>query len=474
MGDSVKVKRTVSAVWARKREFNWNELMIIFPDLHLMTGMTSSVWRVPPGDPNGRFYDMRAELDFFECATQIAGAPGLESHLKIIQLGDTYDLWIGSETVTGTGQILFEKNDTCSMNLEDPVKLTFSGGKSFAANRGEVLQRWSHSVEGAELSTKDPRVQVLQWWVKAIQGEYNSPAERFLPGLPSGMNWVQYLILRRSETGRKQVERLHEIDENFRSKKINGKDTALQLKAGFPADFEQVPDEPRILAGRYAERLQPEVDRVSGWITHIAGRLRSSDANARAYSNHVDQKLGGVWLNPAEAALRLLDEQCGGVTYLYGNHDNFLIRDEVRGDTCSKRHRFLDNAGVFIEHAHRLETGLLPPWDANYDGAHFGCKSVIDLWRSRSDGVVPGMKGSWWDKAKDSSGEWLDDHTVAGSQIYYKNEAGRFLVGRYVTGQRLPHIFVIGHTHSARMDLNFVYLNSATDVKGPGRMSGAP
>ena len=53
----------------------------------------------------------------------------------------------------------------------------------------------------------------------------------------------------------------------------------------------------------------------------------------------------------------------------------------------------------------------------------------------------------------------------------YRHEFGRYHVARYVTGKPMVHIFVIGHTHAAKHMLQYVHLNDATDIRGPGSMA---
>jgi hypothetical protein len=71
----------------------------------------------------------------------------------------------------------------------------------------------------------------------------------------------------------------------------------------------------------------------------------------------------------------------------------------------------------------------------------------------------------------DKLGEQADAGVTGLSKLYYRREAGRFLVARSVTGGAVPYIFVIGHTHAPSLDVNYVHLNDGTDFRGPGNQS---
>jgi len=140
-----------------------------------------------------------------------------------------------------------------------------------------------------------------------------------------------------------------------------------------------------------------------------------------------------------------------------------MILPEVTGAVTDARLRFVEYGGVFIEHAHRLEVVLTGVWCANHDGNVSGYELTNKAWNGA-------IHPSTWGKIMDKGGKFADAATVGGSQVGYRHEAGRFLVGRYIEGKQLPHIFVIGHTHAAQQKLNYISLNDASDAKGPGLM----
>lgn len=175
--------------------------------------------------------------------------------------------------------------------------------------------------------------------------------------------------------------------------------------------------------------------------------------------------------------LNLLEQQYGGLDIIYGNHDDYMILDEVVSGVTGARKRYLELGGVFIEHAHRIEPSLAVG-SANYDGCWDGFDLTNSVWRDKYLDAYPSPTGRFdvvakAKRAKDMvvhKGEFMDPAVVPLSQVTYKNEAGRFLVGRAVMRKQLPHIFVIGHTHGPIMHLNYVHLNDASDIKGPGTM----
>src|SRR5262249_7622891 len=79
----VQVISCASAVWAPEDEFDWNKLVVVLPDMHLMTGPHGSPW-------HSRFV-LDPELDLLDFAKRICDIDELEGKLQIIHIGDSYD-----------------------------------------------------------------------------------------------------------------------------------------------------------------------------------------------------------------------------------------------------------------------------------------------------------------------------------------------------------------------------------------------
>lgn len=552
MGDAVTVTKVGSAVWGKKDEFTWDKAILIFPDFHLMTAIAGNCWKANNSDQGGEFYDMGAEIDFFNFAQQIVAEPKLRGKLQIIQLGDTYDLWVGSPAVLGHNDPLFEGNKCSLMKLRAPAKIRLPSGQNYgaAAGKKEILERWDGCVDqSTDVSGMEMHIQVLKWWMEAIQGHRDSPLEvqyaRVKPraaldevntllhqydagqilgsgvaktikekwsdlydGLPDQptimigtgayigsepetgrvlawlkysretlegriapplMNWVQWTLSRREKSNDVSLAGLTDIDRRYRGGEMSGKEVAKAIKEHWPDIYETLPDSPGMVMV-----MQPGKDRVFGWMAHVANHLTQYDASVKSFAKYVKDHLGGRWLNPSEAGMEILKAAFGGMEIIYGNHDDYLILPEVVAGTTQGRKRYLEYKGVFIEHAHRIEP-LLAVGSANYDGCVDGFDLTNNVWRSKFRSRFSGEKDDAGraGKIKDYAihhGEFMDPAVVPLSQVTYKNEAGRFLVGRAVERKQMPHIFVIGHTHGPIMHLNYVHLNDLTDHKGLGNL----
>ena len=483
VGAAVKIKKCVSAVWASKGDFDWANLTLIFPDIHLMTGLTTNVWKHNADDAQGPFYDLRAELDLFDFARTITGAAALQNNVKVIQLGDTYDLWIGLPKVLGHDCPLFASNKKSVLELEVPINIEFGPDKQYdyalSNSKQRIADRWKACGIPANFDARnvDMRIQVLQWWVEAIQGLRNSPLEQTYSTKSLATPWVKWILGRRSRVNSDKRNALTHLAQAYGQNTITGNGVAETLYRDFPEQFANIPGRPFVGLGEEAKPPEPSIRTVNNWFASVFDQLATFEGRVANYVQYVGSDLNGVWLNPAEAALRLCAAQYGNVEYLYGNHDNYLIRPEICGNVCPPRVRYIERSGMFIEHAHRLEPGL-DLGSANYDGCPTGFELTNSVWRDKSAAIIPEESGGAWKavkgafgKVKDKvvhKGEFMDPAVTPLSQIYYRREAGRFLVGRRATGGAIPHIFVIGHTHAPILELNYVQLNDATDFRGPG------
>lgn len=472
--DAVVVEKCISVVWAEQTEFDWQNLILIIPDLHLMTGLTANVWKNNSSDQNGPFYDLRAELNLFAFANEITAAPALQQNLQVIQLGDTYDLWIGSPNILGHEAPLFTQNKSSSVVLEQPEDIKFGDNKNYRDHADLVAQKWSKCGIGDDFDAGavDMRLQVLQWWVEAIQGLRNSPLEQSGVQLkPPNDPWVKWILERRSIFNYAAVWQLGNLRKDYANGLFTGNQVAEKLAADYPVQFERVPYKPTMVRGTKLNPFQPDAPVVRSWFDSIEEQLNTFEKGCKDYCAYVNSNLNGTWLNPAQAALQIFQTNYGGVQYLYGNHDNYLIRPEVVGNVCDPRVRFIEGQGIWIEHAHRLEPGLMPPANANYDGNQKGYTLTNSVWRPRAEKILPGVKAKFGEGISDKLGEQADASVTGISQLYYRREAGRFFVARSVLGGSLPHIFIIGHTHAPMMQVNYVHLNDASDLRGPGNQS---
>jgi hypothetical protein len=139
MEGRVEIVRWAAATWAPAGDFDWDRVYVILPDTHLMTGERASVWFLGP-------YQFKAEEDLRSFATQITSIAELEGKLRVVQLGDCYDLWVGREPR------LFQKNDRREIELTEPK-----------ADAIATLAAWMREIRGgAGAETPNPGEQAFR------------------------------------------------------------------------------------------------------------------------------------------------------------------------------------------------------------------------------------------------------------------------------------------------------------------------
>jgi hypothetical protein len=93
MNGCVTIEKQACASWVPDSDFDFNKMYLIIPDMHLMTAHHASIWRSQ--DP----YKYESENDFLEFAKKLKNlanaSPEIKKSLMVLQLGDSYDLWVG-------------------------------------------------------------------------------------------------------------------------------------------------------------------------------------------------------------------------------------------------------------------------------------------------------------------------------------------------------------------------------------------
>jgi len=177
-------------------------------------------------------------------------------------------------------------------------------------------------------------------------------------------------------------------------------------------------------------------DRVERGLTHGLG------GSAYLHSYEAQLAAGGVWRNPAAVALELL-EQAFGVTYVYGNHDNYTILPSTH---WAPRRRCFEPPGVFMEHGHRLEafSHSALPLPTNVDGDESGYVATAEVYEALRD-------------YRDTLGEEIYKRGIDvfwASNVQrpdFERALGGLWLGRLRGTGRPSHIMVVAHTHRAKL-----------------------
>jgi hypothetical protein len=514
----VQVISCASAVWAPEDEFDWNKLVVVLPDMHLMTGPHGSPW-------HSRFV-LDPELDLLDFAKRICDIDELEGKLQIIHIGDSYDLWVGCEP-------RYYKAGRPSVH--DNLELVQPGPGTWSCKASDCP---------GDHPTPDKKCDPGVWHcgrrrrtpsaiVQAV-----SPVTRLVPK----EDWYVPFCFghpnpdETCDTGEDYTWDCGRVSEGFVS--LNGSSCSREHKsraetcAGSGNNFWRCGKTSPPCPGhtdrshRCPETVDP-IDELVHWIRDIQGIENTENERAGEDSNWVAHLLkmriaegqypAGVdidnwehelvadlqtseggdvrWINPAVKALRTLSNNCGGIVYIYGNHDDYLILKEVSDQArISKRDRYWETSGVLIEHGHRLEallTGINSKVPRNFDGEVSGYTATNTAYKQKLEAMDTGLPGKdWlerirthiWDKWNEEPVNWADlrkvdykkvkwteeDWVIVGSnkwaqwtqQTQYQTEFAKLWVGRraYQTYPP-PHIFVIGHTHMPMLS----YVNIALE-----------
>ena len=140
MKGRARVVRRASATWAPADAFDWETLYVILPDLHLLTAETANVWFY--ADQPRSSYLFGAELDFHVFVERMLAIPSLRGHLKVAQLGDLYDLWVGRPC-------LFTKNDRRVVELVNEQAV-------------QTLASWVGELQASGPGDRNPTVRAFE------------------------------------------------------------------------------------------------------------------------------------------------------------------------------------------------------------------------------------------------------------------------------------------------------------------------
>jgi UDP-2,3-diacylglucosamine pyrophosphatase LpxH len=380
----------------------------------------------------------------------------LKDRIKIIEMGDLYDLWVGRRLC------LFKENANGTMQLIDGsltnANEISSSMENELRNSNKILEELGYpnlSAVGNDSSTVNA-AKLLSNWINEIKGIYPANENKIEKPLNSADqnhyfdNWVSHVVKTRCGENKQQLQEYYEL---LRSETLH-------------------------------------------------------DAIGTYY----------YLINPAVKAIELLEKEFD-VVYIYGNHDNYLGINEVCIVAGLKnRVRYYSNASkpksIFIEHGHRMEAffafGVVNNmFGLNNDGCKTGYdatlgqyiqqlaeedKNILIKFLELLPPYIVGKKlvsddsnTTWWETIPvvglvkrlkvefgltiaDWWGQWHD-------QKEYYGESAQVWLGRYFAGdsqKAAPHIFVIGHTHRAMLreiDIIFTASETPVDRRRPRRVS---
>jgi hypothetical protein len=464
-----KVIQIATASWAPEYEFDWSKLIVVIPDIHLMTGENGNIF-------HGKFL-LDPELDLLDFAKRLVDIYGLTGKVQVIQLGDSYDLWVGCEPR------YFVKNESVLVEMMRDVDQRWNCGAARCPGQhrtpSEVCQigpmrpapsdartfgfdcgrrnPWCYGhLKPGEVCQAYPDI-----WGPEVQhwtcGSISPPCpEEHLTRAKGRDNWSDPTGVCKNGT--------------WKCSKTEPLCTGHEERLATCPDHIDAIDEVR----RWIQDIQGV---GSDWVQELLRRMDlhkklPSGLTLDKLASDLSTNVGGAvrWLNPAERALRLLAEQCE-LTYIHGNHDNYLRLGPVTSRAgLSKRseHGVWETDGILIEHGHRLEAVLILSGDkpvhfpTNYDGSTSGYETTNKYYHSHK-AELEGRFGrlDWLSRLAIYMGPESEDDGndfwITGANLWAQNtqqnqywgEHAEVWVGRQSlkTQYKPPHVFVIGHTH---------------------------
>ncbi|MCX6270596.1 MAG: peptidoglycan-binding domain-containing protein [Bacteroidetes bacterium] len=170
-------------------------------------------------------------------------------------------------------------------------------------------------------------------------------------------------------------------------------------------------------------------------------------------------------LNPAEAAFRLFKEKFT-ITFIYGNHDNYLIDDEITREIpeLEPRKKWFENAKetIYMEHSHRMEQLFLNekyytsskykgenaiPRNNDGETSGFLATNAYYLINKRGMQLPPTYASRFGKITMAVGGYFADTYAKIHDRDIYFEEFRRIIVGRLSTGAKgVPQVMIIAHT----------------------------
>ncbi len=496
----VEIEKSAFCSWGHDDEYDFENLHVIIPDLHLYAPTTTHVMQL--GD-----YKLEAELKLLKFAIELVKFQQKDK-IKVIQLGDSYDLWV---------DVGFIRED----QIRDLVNDIYNVFKWFYQMEigtflGYQNRNFKFSKEQIQAILKDAyglKHDYLKQYIHFVISNYSRyPTYVENDFLQMAINpemtintetgeKVKLKIVDKKKLNRKIKDWWNKIFDSLKPTDLNNYWVNSDTLMGGELDKFS------LIMSCFNESVDPyeiigeQVNRIRGLMEDTYQSYYNQTTNKDYKKNfELYKKLceeykiknteSNKYINPATIALRYLEDNLGDkMIYLYGNHDNYLIdnkltnRITLHGKPMKPRKLHYESKSLYVEHGHRLEyefqiedpkyylkernntnikyiggrafvadtflsiaynlKGTIP---ANYDGCISGFIATCENLRDKH--------GSFFDKQLAEILADAADVTAGGSdQPSYKRSFSRLKVGRILTGSSVPNIFVIGHTHVATLEI---------------------
>jgi hypothetical protein len=385
-------------------EFDWDQIHIIIPDLHLMNKYNGDIWH----SADGYDFVLKPEVALYNFSLDLTHIDSLKGKTKVIQLGDVYDLWVGH----GFVDYLLETDKSKEIKPLYIVNYTEQIAIDTAHDRYKVNDAPAGPLKPSYPNTRVDPYAYLKWAIQDIQGSTGWPASMRENGWRNQGWFTEQLynsyhkdndIVSKSATGNNATT-------------LNPAETALRiLEKTFGNDMTY------IWGNHDCYLADPKVQ-------------RDSSLKARVFCYESPHK--SIFIEHGQR-LEFIFQEDGRIVR---NARDQLIEFAARYILGSLAGSAVELVASRID----IETSLMDAYKrgdipTNEDGAYGGFQITCQLYNElRSSGASALTKVK-----KPAADQFAKFH----DQAIYKNEFARFKIGRESTGNKSPKICVIGHTH---------------------------
>lgn len=164
MGKDVFITKWATIDWLEESEFDWDNIYLIVPDMHLMTVGKSLIWRDSYYDGDeakkNELETRHSETLFAEFMDQLLKINALQGKTKLVQIGDLYDLWVGYG--------VYNKDKVYDRSIYDYLNKEPSELRLFPLFKDRIGQ------QDIVLENPDSDIEKISEWINKIRGAGNN------------------------------------------------------------------------------------------------------------------------------------------------------------------------------------------------------------------------------------------------------------------------------------------------------------
>jgi hypothetical protein len=480
--------------WDDKKEndhFDWDHIHIILPDMHLMSPEVAEVWyRVLDKDGKDHIF-LKAERDLFDFVTDLTERIGFDtSKVKVINVGDVYDLWVGmgvrrrrkkdgklSEDfnlplfeenqeekmiiIDEPGHFYVKNNDYVNEYLaskENKYKFILEGIKKIQKIMGDHLNpkklpedngRADYEAYHEKIIKYNHEIHALKTWFRNNGADVNDYKNKY--NYESGWHYLNPAVaaLRKLE-GEKfkgQISYIYGNHDSYLADKDLAGKAGLKTRAAF------YPDKPKSLHIEHGQRLEAFfLNNNKKYKVYDLDNITAERQSKTDLENLGISVVGHLKDNSAE----ILKD---GGKYVYKKTPLYLKGGVVLGTTALvvtiPPITIVAGTGAIIIAGTILAVSYFNgvteiDFPTNEDGNFSGCIATCNIYNTEKE-YGESLDSNIERDVKYVAADQADTYAGSHDQRIYRREFARYWVGKKSKGEIPPSIFVIGHTHMPQL-----------------------